>query len=133
MGTILKFPGTASCQGIHSHHTKRLALKSLFLKGTCNFDSDKTQIRQQTQSFRRQTQRKFWDNYGISASLSNAESKFSPNSLSEKVEQFYAGINEKNLKQLDECISNDAQFDDYSFTKPFNGKKVCIFNQILLP
>ncbi|KAI3792398.1 hypothetical protein L2E82_06275 [Cichorium intybus] len=42
---------------------------------------------------------------------------------SNTVRQFYKYMNEKNLKQLENYISNDCFFEDYSFPKPFNGKK----------
>lgn len=49
------------------------------------------------------------------------------NSLSsaETVDEYFTSINGKDLRQLDECISEDACFEDYAFTKPFQGKKVC--------
>ncbi|CAA0838785.1 Nuclear transport factor 2 (NTF2) family protein [Striga hermonthica] len=36
---------------------------------------------------------------------------------------FYSAINEKNMKQLDGMIAEDCFFDDFSFPKPFQGKK----------
>lgn len=39
---------------------------------------------------------------------------------------FYSAINEKNIKQLDKLIADDCLFDDYSFSKPFQGKKVSL-------
>jgi hypothetical protein len=53
-------------------------------------------------------------------------------SPAEIVEHFYACINEKELQQLDEYISQDACFYDYTFIKPFQGKKVCISTILLI-
>lgn len=120
MDTALKIPGPgrASCQIIHPHITKRLTLRSMSLERKYNFDSNK----------RKPTNRR------ISAMASNTDSKFSSDSLSltQKVKQFYACINEKNLQKLDEYISSDAHFHDYSFTKPFQGKKVHILSYVIL-
>lgn len=51
---------------------------------------------------------------------------FDTSSLSpaQTIMQFYSSINAKNLKQLDELIAEDCLFEDYSFPKPFQGKKV---------
>ncbi|XP_054824038.1 uncharacterized protein LOC129322034 [Prosopis cineraria] len=126
MDTLLKFPGTATPtnQGVQSHITTRLALRSLSFKGTCNFGPCKTKIQQHSVSFKGITHRPFWDNHRISAQDSDTGSNSSSisESPSQKVKQFYACINDKNLRQLGECISKDAQFDDYSFPQPFNGK-----------
>ncbi|XP_028774867.1 uncharacterized protein LOC114731777 [Neltuma alba] len=127
MDTLLKFPGTTSLanQGVKSHIiTPRLASRSLSFNTTCNFGLHKTNIQQHNVSFKRKTQHLFWDNPRISPQaldLSSDSSSVSE-SPSEKVKQFYTNINDKNLQQLGECISKDAQFDDYSFLKPFNGK-----------
>ncbi|PIA34262.1 hypothetical protein AQUCO_03800091v1 [Aquilegia coerulea] len=39
------------------------------------------------------------------------------------VVQFYDCINDKNLKMINELISDDCCFEDYSFIQPFHGKK----------
>ncbi|XP_057810513.1 uncharacterized protein LOC131024952 isoform X1 [Salvia miltiorrhiza] len=44
-------------------------------------------------------------------------------SPAQTVMQFYSSINEKNLMQLDKLIAQDCCFEDYSFPKPFHGKK----------
>ena len=43
---------------------------------------------------------------------------------SDTIRQFYKCVNEKNVKLLEDYISKDCFFEDYSFSKPFNGKKV---------
>lgn len=40
------------------------------------------------------------------------------------VKQFYKCLNEKNVKRLENYLSDDCFFEDYSFPKPFTGKKV---------
>lgn len=52
---------------------------------------------------------------------STSSSNFSP---SDTVEQFYECINKNNLKKLGKFISNDCYFEDFSFPKPFQGRKV---------
>ncbi|KAL3833463.1 hypothetical protein ACJIZ3_008199 [Penstemon smallii] len=47
----------------------------------------------------------------------------SPLSPTHTIMQFYYAINEKNLKQLGTLIAEDCFFEDYSFPKPFQGKK----------
>lgn len=42
----------------------------------------------------------------------------------ETIKQFYACINKKDLNQLGDFISDDCFFDDCSFYRPFQGKKV---------
>ncbi|XP_023773207.1 uncharacterized protein LOC111921865 isoform X1 [Lactuca sativa] len=42
---------------------------------------------------------------------------------SDTITQFYKCINEKNIKQLENYISNDCFFEDYSFSNPFKGKQ----------
>ncbi|KAL3738181.1 hypothetical protein ACJRO7_019675 [Eucalyptus globulus] len=41
----------------------------------------------------------------------------------ERAKQLYECVNEKNLEALDEIISEDCCFEDFSFPTPFNGKK----------
>ncbi|XP_059443094.1 uncharacterized protein LOC132175239 [Corylus avellana] len=44
-------------------------------------------------------------------------------SPSDTINKFYTSINEKNLKELSEFISEDCYIEDCSFPQPFNGKK----------
>ncbi|KAK6129977.1 hypothetical protein DH2020_036259 [Rehmannia glutinosa] len=53
----------------------------------------------------------------------NFNTNTSPLSPAQTIVLFYSAINEKNLKQLDKMIAEDCFFDDYSFPKPFQGKK----------
>ncbi|KAG8382200.1 hypothetical protein BUALT_Bualt05G0052000 [Buddleja alternifolia] len=56
-------------------------------------------------------------------SSNNRDINTSPLSPAQTIMLFYAAINEKNLKQLNELIAEDCFFEDYSFTKPFQGNK----------
>ncbi|KAK9079624.1 hypothetical protein SSX86_001297 [Deinandra increscens subsp. villosa] len=51
---------------------------------------------------------------------------------SDTIKQFYKCMNEKNVKRLENYISDDCLFEDYSFPKPFTGKKevVCFLEQL---
>lgn len=129
MDALVKFPTRFSCQGIDSDITKRLALGFSSSKRPCNLHLGKMQIQQKNNVLK-----KSWDHNRISAIPSKKDPKSRQNSFSpaETVEQFYTCINEKNIQQLGECISEDACFDDYAFTKPFKGKKVCILTIFLI-
>ena len=126
MDAVVHFPQKASWQGTHCDITKRPSLGSLCRKTGSNFQPGKTEI-QHDITLKRKHQNNFWVNRRILAVESNKESITGPNSSSPShtVEWFYKCINEKKLKQLGECISNDAIFDDYSFTNSFQGKWVC--------
>lgn len=52
---------------------------------------------------------------------SPAEGTHSP---SDMVKRLYTCINSKNMKGLQEIMSEDCCIDDFSFSKPFEGKKV---------
>ncbi|XP_019420811.1 PREDICTED: uncharacterized protein LOC109330991 [Lupinus angustifolius] len=125
MEALVKFPARASCQGINSDITKRLSLRFLSSKRTCNLHFDKIQIQQRSFGSRKNVLKKSWDNSRISAIASKGDPKSGENLFSpaETVDQFYTCINEKKLTQLSKYLSNDAYFDDYAFTKPFQGKK----------
>ncbi|KAI4326912.1 hypothetical protein L6164_019431 [Bauhinia variegata] len=125
MDLATKFPGRLSCQAIHSDITKRLALRSLNCRKQWNFHSDKMKI-QHFVSIERKVRIEHRDNKKISLMATYSDTKYVPDSSlspSDLVEQFYTCINDKKLRQLDECISKDAHFEDYSFTKPFQGKR----------
>lgn len=40
------------------------------------------------------------------------------------IKEFYSAINEKKLRRLADFIAEDCLFEDYSFPKPFQGRKV---------
>lgn len=64
----------------------------------------------------------------IMSSMINGASNPVPNPTpANTIRHFYKCMNEKNVKQLENYISNDCFFEDYSFPKPFKGKKVIIF------
>ncbi|XP_057449998.1 uncharacterized protein LOC130741196 isoform X2 [Lotus japonicus] len=121
MDVLVKFPIRASsfhCPVINSDITKKLALRfsSTPSKRICNLQSI---------GFNRNVLKKPWDRKRISAIAPNRDPKSEQNSFSpaEIVDHFYTCINDKELRKLDECISQDACFDDYTFIKPFQGKK----------
>ncbi|KAK2425939.1 hypothetical protein QL285_024665 [Trifolium repens] len=126
MDVVVKFPTRASCHvpGINSNIKRRLALRFSPSKRTCNLHK-KIETQQRKIYFKKNVQNKTWDSCRISAILSKRGPKSGRNSMSpaEIVEHFYACINEKELQQLDEYISQDACFYDYTFIKPFQGKK----------
>lgn len=128
MDVIVKFPTRVSSHGlgINSDIKRRLTPRFSPNKRTCNLHK-KMEIEQRSICFKKNVQNKTWDSNRISAISSKKGSKYGQNSLppAEIVDHFYTCINEKELQQLDACISQDASFYDYSFIKPFQGKKVC--------
>lgn len=65
----------------------------------------------------------------IMSSMSMGNKNLAPDPTpSDTIHQFYKCMNEKNVKQLGNYISNDCFFEDYSFPKPFIGKKVIHFS-----
>ncbi|CAL5187511.1 unnamed protein product [Lathyrus oleraceus] len=126
MDVIEKFPTRAfhHYPRINSDIKRRLTLGFLPSKRTCNLHK-KMEIQQRSLCFKKNVQNKTWDSNRISAILPNKGPKSGQNSMSpaEIVDHFYTCINEKELQQLDECISQDACFYDYTFINPFQGKK----------
>ncbi|KAL1830480.1 hypothetical protein ACET3Z_000131 [Daucus carota] len=60
-------------------------------------------------------------NHRLQAILSSTnKSDFTP---SDTVEQFYECINYKNVTKLGQFLANDCVYEDFSFPKPFQGKK----------
>lgn len=56
-------------------------------------------------------------------SVSNSRISINP-PPSDTIKQFYECINEKNLNKLAKFISSDCFFEELSFFKPFQGRKV---------
>lgn len=62
------------------------------------------------------------DNHRVHAVISSSkDSNYTP---SETIEQFYECINNKNVTKLGRYLANDCVYEDFSFPKPFQGKKV---------
>ncbi|OIT22878.1 hypothetical protein A4A49_37339 [Nicotiana attenuata] len=56
-------------------------------------------------------------------SMSHPDNDTSPCSTSETIKKFYSSINNNDLNQLALLISEDCFFDDFSYTRPFKGRK----------
>ncbi|XP_073135498.1 uncharacterized protein [Henckelia pumila] len=54
---------------------------------------------------------------------SNSTINIGPDSPANTIMKFYTAINEKKLKKLDKLMAEDCFFEDFSFSKPFHGKK----------
>ncbi|WVZ09958.1 hypothetical protein V8G54_014488 [Vigna mungo] len=109
--------------GIDSNITKRLDIRFPSSRTKCSLYSDKIEIKRHT--INNNVMGKYWGRNRILAMASKRDPNSQQNSLSsaETVDQYFTSINGKDLRQLDECISEDACFEDYAFTKPFQGKK----------
>ncbi|KAJ7944955.1 Nuclear transport factor 2 (NTF2) family protein, partial [Quillaja saponaria] len=116
--------GTASCQSLHSDIRRRFIPRSLSHKIGCHFESSRIMLH--GISFLRNTENYLCHDkglYSVMASKTNSNIGPTSTSPSNTVEQLYACINDKNLKQLGEYIAVDANFKDRSFPRPFEGKK----------
>ncbi|XP_070009196.1 uncharacterized protein [Nicotiana sylvestris] len=56
-------------------------------------------------------------------SMSHPDNDTSPCSPSDTIKKFYSSINNNDLNQLALLISEDCFFDDFSYTRPFKGRK----------
>ncbi|KAL6547831.1 hypothetical protein OROHE_009536 [Orobanche hederae] len=98
-------------KGTNEHYSLRLDKSSRLHKAGINTPS---QLKRNIQ----RTQHKLF-----AVPLGNFHDDMGPLSPAQTVMSFYSAINEKNLKQVDEIIAEDCFFEDYSFPKPFRGKK----------
>ncbi|CAK8539358.1 unnamed protein product [Lathyrus sativus] len=126
MDVLAKFPTRAlhHYPRINSDIERRPTLGFSPGKRTCNLQK-KMEIQRRSLCFKKNVQNKTCDGNRVSAILSRKGPKSGQNSMSpaEIIDHFYTCINEKELQQLDECISQDACFYDYTFINPFQGKK----------
>lgn len=60
----------------------------------------------------------------VALAADSTDVSISPSDQHKAIMQFYETINEKKLNQLEELLSDDCFFEDYSFPKPFHGKQV---------
>ncbi|OMO79573.1 hypothetical protein CCACVL1_13570, partial [Corchorus capsularis] len=86
------------------------------------------QLEQKGMSMKRLEKGKLSRNSGlmISPIMSNNNDSdliLGPPSASDTIKHFYMCINDKNLKKLEDYISDDCYIEDCSFFNPFNGKK----------
>ncbi|XP_020539574.1 uncharacterized protein LOC105645764 [Jatropha curcas] len=80
-----------------------------------------TKIQQYQIGFRRQTRR---CKFPVPSASDSEDITLNQLSAASLIKQFFACINEKKLKELDEYISDDCCFEDCSFVSPLQGKKV---------
>ncbi|XP_040987958.1 uncharacterized protein LOC121235670 isoform X1 [Juglans microcarpa x Juglans regia] len=127
MAAAVSFSCRTPCPRLSSKAEAWLAHgPSLLYKGTCHFKNNSKIIPQRGLYVRRQAEsRMFRGRIPVRATFSNRNSSFgsSSTSSSDTINRFYTCINEKNLKQLREIISEDCYIEDCSFPQPFQGKK----------
>ncbi|KDP25395.1 hypothetical protein JCGZ_20551 [Jatropha curcas] len=88
-----------------------------------------TKIQQYQIGFRRQTRR---CKFPVPSASDSEDITLNQLSAASLIKQFFACINEKKLKELDEYISDDCCFEDCSFVSPLQGKKeIMHFYQLL--
>ncbi|CAJ1927744.1 unnamed protein product [Sphenostylis stenocarpa] len=118
MDAVINLPTRTSyhCLGLDSNITKRLAIR---------FPPSTTKCNLQRHTVKKNVLNNSWGRNRILAMAlkTGPDSQQNSPSPAETVDQYYTNINGKELRQLDECISEDACFEDYAFTKPFQGKK----------
>ncbi|KAK2984569.1 hypothetical protein RJ640_018947 [Escallonia rubra] len=102
-----------------AHSLPRLALGALPSRGRQPADIQTKSL----QTYRCKKLRAKQFKTHVASSMSNSEMGLNPSS-SDTVKNLYLYINDKNLKQLGNLISTNCIFEDSSFSKPFQGKKV---------
>ena len=104
-----------------------LALDPLPFQRSCQLEQKRTKKQPQGIAIKRQEKNKLTNNREVSSIMSSNNGSdliFGPPSAADTIKHFYMCINEKNLKKLGGCISEDCYIEDCSFFNPFNGKKV---------
>ncbi|KAB1215356.1 hypothetical protein CJ030_MR4G025274 [Morella rubra] len=126
MAGVVNLSGKAPCPLMCSKTLARPAHGSLPFKATCQLKNQTMRITQHGICVRWQaTNRLSRDRKLVVAMSSNRNSSFTSSSPSpsETINKFYTCINEKNLKQLREIISEECYIEDCSFPQPLQGKK----------
>ncbi|XP_057977117.1 uncharacterized protein LOC131164147 [Malania oleifera] len=138
MAANFGFPCQALGKGLYPKARASLTLgpAPVPFKRTCQLHLNKVTMQPQITSVGCRTDYKFSSGgklHLVMTSRSNSELWPSPTSPAKTVEKFYKCINEKNIKQLPEFISEDCCFDDCAFPMPIQGKEevVQFFDQLI--
>ncbi|KAK2664133.1 hypothetical protein Ddye_002707 [Dipteronia dyeriana] len=127
MASAINFSGQALRQNMCFRATGGKSLHSLPMKRSCHHQLKQNQMNiQQNWPMQGQGKNKsFVENkrHLIVSAINRLDIESSPFSASDLIRQFYACINEKNLKKLDNYISDDCYIEDCSFPNPLQGKK----------
>jgi hypothetical protein len=131
MAAAVNFSGQAPRPHMCSKAVARHPPGILPCKETCQLKNNGLRTLQHGLHVGRKAEsRLFSDRSPVIVMSANSHSIFKSNSSSpsDTINQFYTSINEKNLKQLSEFISEDCYIEDCSFPQPFHGKKVSSSN-----
>lgn len=121
--TIINFSGQGLRQNLCFHGRGGLAFNVMPMKRS--YQLTQNQIKK-IQQCRQEKTRPFVERnrYLVVSVSKELEIESSPFSASDMIREFFKCINEKNLTQLDNYISDDCYIEDCSFPAPFQGKKV---------
>ncbi|TXG50554.1 hypothetical protein EZV62_023078 [Acer yangbiense] len=125
MASAINFSGQALRQNMCFRATGGKSLCSLPAKRSCQLKQNQMKIQQNWPMQGQAKNKPFVEHrrYLVVSAINQIDVESSPFSASDMIRQFYACINEKNLKKLDNYISNDCYIEDCSFPNPFQGKK----------
>ncbi|KAH7550236.1 hypothetical protein JRO89_XS13G0158600 [Xanthoceras sorbifolium] len=125
MASAINFSGQSLRQNMCLRAAGGIALNSLPVKSSYHLKHNQMKIQQHRPMQGLAMNKPFVDHrrYIVTSALNEPDIESSPFSASATIRQFYACINEKNLKQLDNYISDECYIEDCSFPNPFQGKK----------
>lgn len=131
MATVVNFSGKTTSRRIclkpMAEPGPGPAIGSLAIKRTCQFPLSRTNTLQHCIYMTRKAQDRLLNEHKVFPALAatrNLDIFPGSPSPSDTIKQFYRCINEKNLKQLRDHISEDCYIEECSFHTPLQGKKV---------
>ncbi|XP_075505914.1 uncharacterized protein LOC142542899 [Primulina tabacum] len=133
MAASMRFSNAVTMQSIQFNVKPEVkhSFHSVFLNRPCGFQEPDIGMLLQPIHLKKSIKSKSLQLFAIPSSNSNI--KISADSPANTIMQFYSAINEKKLKKLDKLMAEDCFFEDFSFSKPFHGKKEVLhfFEQII--
>ncbi|KAK4844063.1 hypothetical protein QYF36_016023 [Acer negundo] len=125
MASAINFSGQALRQNMCFRATGGKSLCSLPAKRSCQLKQNQMNIQQNWPMQGQAKNKPFVEHrrYLVVSAINQIDVESSPFSASDMIRQFYACINEKNLKKLDNYISDNCYIEDCSFPNPLQGKK----------
>ncbi|CAB4279963.1 unnamed protein product [Prunus armeniaca] len=127
MATVLNFSGKTPSQRMCLKPMAGPAISSMAIKRTCQFEQNKRDALQHCIYVKRKAENKQLNDhrlFPVMAAVQRSSGIYpSSPSPSDTIKKFYKCINEKNLKQLGDYISEDCYIEECSFNTPLQGKK----------
>lgn len=128
MANVLNFSGKTPSQRMCLKPMAGPAIGSMAIQRTCQFEQNKRDALQHCIYVKRKAENKQLNDHRLFPVMAAAQRSSgiypSSPSPSDTIKKFYKCINEKNLKQLGDYISEDCYIEECSFNTPLQGKKV---------